>query len=89
MDTTDWLQIRKDAAARIDPTTAEVTFNWGQVLDPYGVDPDLPPDCYQVGRIYFARNPDEEIWVSFYDLPEPALKILWDRIDRGEIRDPA
>jgi hypothetical protein len=84
----EWLQIRKDAAARIDPLTAEVTIEWGQGADPYGVKPNLPPECTQVGRNYFARNPNEEIWVSFHDLSESALKVIWERMEKGEVKDP-
>jgi hypothetical protein len=33
-ETEQWLAIRKEAAAKIDPHTALVTFEWGQILDP-------------------------------------------------------
>jgi hypothetical protein len=36
-----WLAIRKEASRNIDPETAEVLWAYGQVLDPYGVDPEL------------------------------------------------
>jgi len=65
-----WLAVRKAAAADIDPATAEVTWVYAQTLDPYGVDPELPEECQQVGREYFARVPDSDIWVHFGDLPE-------------------
>lgn len=65
-----WLQICKDEALRIDAETAEVYRKYAQVLDPYGVDPDLPPECQQIGRAYFARNQASEIWVWFGDLPK-------------------
>ena len=32
-----WLAIRKEAGLKIDPESAEVFWNWGQVLDPYGI----------------------------------------------------
>ena len=32
-----WLAVRREAAARLDPETAEVTFTWGDMTDPYGV----------------------------------------------------
>ena len=53
----EWLAIRREAGSRIDPETAEVTWNYARTLDPYGVYPDLPPECQQVGREYFARSP--------------------------------
>jgi class 3 adenylate cyclase/tRNA A37 threonylcarbamoyladenosine biosynthesis protein TsaE len=41
-----WLANRKAEAIKIDPDTAEVDWEYGQTLDPYGVCPDLP-DEYQ------------------------------------------
>ena len=41
-----------------------------RTLDPYGVYPDLPEECQQVGREYFARSTGSDIWVHFHDLPE-------------------
>jgi Protein of unknown function (DUF3102) len=64
-----WLAIRKKAGRKIDPETAKVRWEYGQILDPYGVDPQLPEECYQIGRVYFARSPRSKIWVCFYDLP--------------------
>ena len=69
---------RKEAGLKIDPETAEVMWDYGQTLDPYGVDPDLPEECRQIGRNYFARSPGSEIWVSFYDLPDATLTALWE-----------
>jgi hypothetical protein len=65
-----WLAIRKEAALQIDPETAEVFWRYAQILDPYGVKPDLPDECDCVGRVYFARSPGSDIWVCFDDLPE-------------------
>ena len=75
----DWLAIRKEEALLIDPETAEVFWNWGQVLDPYGVWANMPDECDCVGRSYFARRPGSEIWVSFDDLPEPVRDALWEK----------
>jgi len=71
-----WLQIRKEEGRRIDPETAEVVWVYAQMLDPYGVDPHLPDECWQVGREYFARSPGSDIWVWFGDLPEETRKVL-------------
>jgi hypothetical protein len=71
---------RKAAALRIDPATAEITWSWGQIMDPYGDDPDLPEEYQCVGRLYFARAPDGE-WVSFYDLPAATKDALWKRME--------
>lgn len=72
-----WLAIRKEAGLHIDPETAEVMWQYGQTCDPYGIDPDLPEELQQVGRNYFARSPESDIWVSFDDLPDATRKKLW------------
>lgn len=72
-----WLQIRKEEGRKIDPDTAEVDWCYAQVLDPYGVDPELPEEYRQVGREYFARSPGSDIWVCFGDLPSVTSEKLW------------
>ena len=72
-----FLSIRREAAQHIDPETAEVDWDYGQILDPYRIDPDLPEELQCVGRLYFARSPGSNIWVSFYDLPEAVRSALW------------
>jgi hypothetical protein len=75
----EWLASRKEAALRIDSETAEVDWCYAQTLDPYGVLPDLPKECKQVGREYFARAPGSDIWVWFGDLPDVTRNALWSR----------
>lgn len=75
-DVKKWLAIRKKAALKIDPKTAKVIWRYAQVLDPYGVDPDLPIECQQVGRDYFACAPGSDIWVWFGDLPNRTRNAL-------------
>ena len=75
----EWLAVRKEAALKIDPETAEVDWRYAQVLDPYGVDPDLPEKCQCIGREYFARSPGSDIWVHFHDLPEETRDAPWER----------
>jgi hypothetical protein len=82
-----WLAVRKEAALHVDPETAEVDWTYGQIPDPYGVDPDLPEECQCVGRNYFARSPGSDVWVWFGDLPEATRDRLWARIDAGEFTD--
>jgi len=72
-----WLNIRKEEGRRIDPDAAEVFWLHAYVADPYGVDPDLPEEERCIGRAYFARSPDSDIWVSFGDLPDEVRKKLW------------
>jgi hypothetical protein len=79
-ETQDWLDIRKKAALEINPEIAEVDFIYAQTLDPYGVyGIESGSEFDQVGREYFARNPDG-VWVHWYDLPEAtrqALQTKW------------
>jgi uncharacterized glyoxalase superfamily protein PhnB len=77
MTVEQWLAIRKEAGLKIDPETAEVFWRYGQTLDPYGVYPDLPEECRQIGREYFARAPGSDVWVNFCDLPEATRDALW------------
>jgi hypothetical protein len=72
-----WLEIRKEAGLNIDPETAEVDWWYVDALDPYGVDPELPEEDWQVGRGYFACSPGSDIWVHFWDLPEATSDALW------------
>jgi hypothetical protein len=74
-----WLAIRKEAGRQIDPETAEVDWWYAQTLDPYGVDPDLPEECQQIGREYFACDPGSDVWVSFGDLPDATRSALWEK----------
>ncbi|MBV8737636.1 MAG: hypothetical protein JO007_10330 [Alphaproteobacteria bacterium] len=74
-----WLAARKEAGLKIDPATAEVDWSYEQTLDPYGIYPDLPEECRQTGREYFARAPGTDIWVWFGDLPDATLDALWER----------
>ena len=84
-----WLAARKEAEMRIDPSSAEVevTFWWTQVLDPYGVWPDLPPEADCVGRSHFARSPNSDGWVFFGDLPAETRDELWRKLRSGELED--
>ena len=72
----EWLAIRKEAGLKIDPETAEVDWWYAQTLDPYGVYSDLPEECQQVGREYFARSPGSDVWVCFGDLPDATRDAL-------------
>lgn len=71
-----WLAIRKEAGTRIDPETAEVKWVYAQILDPYGVYSDLPENLQLIGRAYFARSPESDIWVRLGDLPDHVYEAL-------------
>ena len=83
-----WLAIRKEAGLKIDPETAEATWTYAQTLDPYGVLPNLPEECQQIGREYFARSPGSDVWVWFGDLPEATQTALWEK-HRSKLAFPA
>jgi hypothetical protein len=83
-----WLAARKEAALHIDPETAEVEWWYALTLDPYGVLPELPEECRQVGREYFARSPGGDVWVEFGDLPETTKDALWKK-HRSKLAFPA
>jgi hypothetical protein len=75
---------RRQIGLTIDPATAETTFWWADINDPYCI---LDEEKYhegQSGREQFARNPgaSNNEWVHFYDLPEATCKALWERDKR-------
>jgi hypothetical protein len=61
---------RVAAGKLIDAKTADLHWHWGLILDPYGVwnDPDYDRGC--IGRLYFLRAPNSDIWVCDEDLPK-------------------
>jgi hypothetical protein len=77
-------RVQRLAGQEIDPEGAEVCWAYAQILDPYGIDPDLPEECDQIGRVYFARAPGSDVWVWFGDLPEATRERLWLRVRRNE-----
>lgn len=62
MDRQQFLSARKEAGRNIDPKTAEICWHYALTIDPYGIYPELPEEFQQVGREYFARSPDNDIW---------------------------
>jgi hypothetical protein len=87
-DVEKWLAVRKEAGLKINSETAELTWVYALTLDPYGVYSDLPEECQQVGREYFARSPQSDIWVSFKDLPEQTHNALWHK-HKSQLAFPA
>jgi hypothetical protein len=79
-----WLALRKGAAAELDPETAEVTFTWGDICDPYELWVDDKDGT--AGRNYYARSPGG-VWVAFDDLPEAVCARLQKRLDAREVID--
>ena len=73
------MEERRAAGVLLDPSTAEIDWNWAQTLDPYGDGLPLLPQAEQIGREYFARAPDSDIWVSVHDLPDATRDAIWER----------
>jgi hypothetical protein len=72
---------RRQIGLTIDPATAESTFWWADIHDPYCI---LDREMYhegQGGRERFARNPGASYydWVHFRDLPKATREALWER----------
>jgi hypothetical protein len=75
-----WLLERRRAGL-LDPETAEVDWSYRQIMDPYGLDLDLPEELQQIGRQYFARRPGSKIWVEYGDLLSDVRLKLAERED--------
>jgi hypothetical protein len=75
-----WLQIRKNEGLKIDPATAVVISDYVNLVDPYGIYPDLLEEEKCIGRVQFARRPEGDVWVSFYDLPEVTCDAIRNRL---------
>ena len=84
----EWLAVRLAEAKLIDPATAEISCDWCQIDDPYGLY-DLAEDrCSCVGKVRFARRPGSSIWVCFYDLTDDVREALWKRNDVEKLYVP-
>jgi hypothetical protein len=67
---------RAEAAERINPATAVVWWDYRPTLDPYLDGWPLPPELQQVGRAWFAADPDECVPVFWFDLPKATQDAL-------------
>jgi hypothetical protein len=76
-------QNRIAAGELIDPATAEMTWNYAYVVDPYGVLDDLTEEEKCIGRAYFVRAPNSHIWVDIHDLPGATLHEVRQRLKAG------
>jgi hypothetical protein len=79
----EWLASRKEIGRQIDPEAVDVMWQFESVLDPYGLCESPPDEIYLIGREYFARSLDKEVWVSFDDLPPRTRDRLWQRMRAG------
>jgi hypothetical protein len=56
-----------------------ILCGYSYTIDPYGVEPNLPDDCQQIGREFYARAPRGKIWVWFGDLADETREKLVDK----------
>ena len=75
-----WLASRKAAGAAIDIETCELARWHACDADPYGVNPNVPEEMYQIGANRFVRSPDSRGWVWEGDLPPACIKAMYARI---------
>ena len=75
----DFRRVRTLAGQRIDAQTAEVTWMWVEVMDPYSIEPNLPGASTRSWREFFARAPGSDTWVWFGDLPDATKAGLWQK----------
>jgi hypothetical protein len=78
METKQFLALRREEGRLIDPASAETTWKYGQILDPYDIF-ELSPEEYQIGRLCFARRPGSDVWVESGDLPEETCEAIRNR----------
>ena len=71
--------LRRAVGQLIDPETAEIATFGSQIFDPYGEDPDLPPECDQIDKESFARAPGTDVWIHSDDLPKATSRRLGER----------
>jgi hypothetical protein len=69
---------RERAAERIDPQSCERWFNWVDMMDPSGEDPD-PDRETCIGRSYFLAEPDRDVPVD-----EHHVRLLHPEISESE-----
>lgn len=79
MTAKQWLAIRKEAARKIDPKTAEIFGTYIQTLCPERTLGELPAECDQFAREYFVRRPRSNIWVWIGALPKSTRTALWEK----------
>jgi len=79
--------MRIAAGKLIDPQTAEITWRYACMFDPYNDGLDVPEELQQVGREEFVRTLGADSWVHVRDLPETAREIILRRIHCKECDD--
>jgi hypothetical protein len=82
------MAMRIAAGRLIDPETAEITWRYACMFDPYSDGLDIPEELQVVGREEFVRAPGTESWVHLRELPESSRAIILRRLGYGIDREP-
>jgi hypothetical protein len=80
----DFHALKKAEGLKIDPRTAYIASWHAQIMDPYGIDHDMPEELRCVGQVYFARALGRHDWVTFCDLPADTCAALQERLAAGK-----
>ena len=59
----EFLANRKAAGQVIDVETCKIAWWYAQIVDPYGIESDLPDEAYCIGSTCFVISPDSDGWV--------------------------
>ena len=62
-------ELRRQAGRAIDPKTAEAFSTFRQVIDPYNDLSEFTEETYCIGRFWFFKNPDSNVWIWEHDIP--------------------
>ena len=81
-----WAAIQR-AASKLHPKTAIWWCHYVEVLDVYGVDKKLTPEC--VGNECFVRSPGSKVWIYLGDLPASTQEALLKEAERRDRRSKA
>ncbi len=63
-----WMRLRKEVGAHMIPQPPSLSGSTDKLLTLTGRS-RFARQYRQIGRVYFARSPGSDVWVSFYDLP--------------------
>jgi len=72
----EWLEMRTEAALKIDPETALILRSHVCPSSPYGTYSKIPEHCEEIFDDYYARSPGSDVWVYAGDLPKEVARAL-------------
>jgi len=74
-------EFMKAEGQKIDARSADVTWRYGSICDPYDMGYEGEDN---IGRVYFARTLGSDVWVEFSDLPHETRRDLRSRLESGK-----